>query len=134
MVLPLLNYLFLLENDYKLFLNTALFVNAVISFFFLFFYRIIVKQTFERYVNISKSSGRIKALISGFDANAIAVANALRCENPQRFKLLGFIDQLNRNESKKNSGSVNYRYEASHSVDYEVNRSKGTDHCRKNFE
>lgn len=100
-VVIMLNYLFLLEHDFKLFLNTGLFINAIISFFFLFFYRIIVKQTFERYVNVSKSSGRIKALIFGFDSNAIAVANALRSENPQRFKLLGFIDQLNRNASKR---------------------------------
>src|SRR5690606_17502437 len=99
--LAFLNFLFLWKHDFKLFLNTGLFINTVLSFSFLFFYRIIVKQTFERYVNVSKSNGRIKALIFGFDANAIAVANALRSENPQRFKLLGFVDRLNRNASKR---------------------------------
>jgi len=99
--LVLVNFVFLLDHDFKIFLNTGLFINGVLSFFFLFFYRIVVKQTFEKYLNISKDEGQTKALIFGFDANAIAVANALRSEVPSRFKLLGFIDKNNRNGSKR---------------------------------
>ena len=99
--LALVNFIFLLDHDFKIFLNTGLFINGVLSFFFLFFYRIVVKQTFEKYLNISKDEGRTKAVIFGFDANAIAVANALRAEVPSRFKLIGFIDKLSQNGSKR---------------------------------
>lgn len=99
--LGLVNFVFLLDHDFKIFLNTGLFINGVLSFFFLFFYRIVVKQTFEKYLNVSKEENRTKAVIFGFDANAIAVANALRAEVPSRFKLIGFIDKLNQNGSKR---------------------------------
>lgn len=99
--LVLVNFVFLLDHDFKIFLNTGIFINGVLSFFFLFFYRIVVKQTFEKYLNVSKEEGRVKALIYGFDANAIAVANALRSEVPSRFKLIGFIDKKNQNGSKR---------------------------------
>ena len=99
--LALVNFVFLLDHDFKIFLNTGLFINGVLSFFFLFFYRIVVKQTFEKYLSISKDEGRTKAVIFGFDANAIAVANALRAEVPSRFKLIGFIDKLSQNGSKR---------------------------------
>ncbi|MFC6098053.1 polysaccharide biosynthesis protein [Flavobacterium qiangtangense] len=99
--LVLVNFVFLLDHDFKIFLNTGLFINGVLSFFFLFFYRIVVKQTFEKYLNVSKEEGRTKAVIFGFDANAIAVANALRAEVPSRFKLIGFIDKLGQNGSKR---------------------------------
>lgn len=99
--LVLVNFVFLLDHDFKIFLNTGIFINGVLSFFFLFFYRIVVKQTFEKYLNISKEELQTKALIYGFDNNAIAVANALRSEVPSRFKLLGFIDKLSQNSSKR---------------------------------
>ena len=41
------------------------------------------------------------ALIYGSDANATAVANALKSEVPSRFKLLGFIDKNNQNSTKR---------------------------------
>jgi len=101
MTLIAVNFVFLLDHDFKIFLSTGIFINVVLSFTLLFFYRIVVKQTFEKYINLSKDQGRIKALIYGFDNNAIAVANALRSENPGRFKLVGFIDKFNHNTSKR---------------------------------
>lgn len=95
------NFMFLMNHDFKIFLTTGIFINVVLSFTLLFFYRIVVKQTFEKYINITKNKGRIKAIIYGFDNNAIAVANALRSENPSRFKLVGFIDKLSHNSSKR---------------------------------
>lgn len=100
-ILILIDVLFCWYNDFKIFLTSGLIINGILSFFFLFFYRIVIKQTFERYGNVSNSIRRTKALILGSDGNAIAVANALRFENPRRFKLLGFIDPLNRNTSKR---------------------------------
>lgn len=99
--LVFVNFVFMLDHDYKIFLNTGIFINGVLSFCFLFFYRIVVKQTFEKYLNISRKDGQMRALIYGFDNNAIAVANALRSENPSRFKLIGFIDKFGQNSSKR---------------------------------
>ncbi|NBL64825.1 polysaccharide biosynthesis protein [Flavobacterium sp. NST-5] len=99
--LVFVNFVFLLDHDFKLYLNTGLFLNTVLSFFFLFFYRIVVKQTFERYFNVSKEAEVTPILIYGFNNNAIAVANALRAESPARFKLLGFIEKSKQNASKR---------------------------------
>lgn len=101
LILVLINMAFLLNQDEKLFLNTGLFINAVLSFSFLFFYRVIVKQTFEKFLQTPKETGRMKVLLYGFDTHAIAIAEALRSENPSRFKLVGFIDKFSQNSSKR---------------------------------
>ncbi len=100
-VVIFLNAVLLFLKYPKLYLTTASFVQAVLSFSLLFFYRIIVKQTFEYFFNESDSSKQIKVVIYGSDANAIAVANAIKSENPSRFKLQGFIDKKNQNTNKR---------------------------------
>nr|WP_236937609.1 nucleoside-diphosphate sugar epimerase/dehydratase [Flavobacterium coralii] len=83
-----------------LFLNIGILINAVFSFSCLFLYRVLVKQFFENYLNQSKKLQLTRAIIYGTDANAIAVANALKSEVPARFKLVGFIDKYSQNKSK----------------------------------
>jgi len=83
-----------------LYLNIGLFINAIFSFTSLFIYRVLIKQFFENYINASRNQKLVKAIIYGSDANAIAVANALKSEIPSRFKLIGFIDKYNQNKSK----------------------------------
>lgn len=95
------NFVFLLDHDFKLYLNTGIFINAVLSFFFLFFYRIVVKQTFERYFNVTQENELVPILIYGFNNNAIALANALRSESPARFRLLGFVEKNKQHASKR---------------------------------
>lgn len=99
--LLIINLVLILLEKPKLFLTTGLFINAILSFSLLFFYRIVVKQVFEKYINPTGNQKRKNALIYGLDANAIAVAGALNSENPSRFKLLGFIDKNNLNTSKR---------------------------------
>ena len=99
--LLLVNLILMVLNKHKLFLTTGLFINAILSFSLLFFYRIIVKQIFEKYITSSNQIKKKKAIIYGSDANAIAVANALTSEVPGRFKLIGFIDKNNLNTSKR---------------------------------
>ena len=82
------------------YLNMGIFINAVFSFTSLFLYRVLVKQFFENYLNTSRSQKLVNAIIYGTDANAIAVANALKSEIPSRFKLVGFIDKYGQNRSK----------------------------------
>lgn len=82
------------------FLNIGIFINAVFSFTSLFLYRVLVKQFFENYLHSFRTQKLDKAIIYGTDANAIAVANALKSEIPSRFKLVGFVDKYSQNRSK----------------------------------
>ena len=95
------NFLFELLFKEKAFLNTALFINIVLSFCGLFLYRVVVKQTFELYFIEKADHKLIKAIIYGTDANAISVANALKFETPSRFKIVAFVDKNNQNASKR---------------------------------
>lgn len=95
------NLFFELYTGHKAFLNTALFINLVLSFCGLFLYRVIVKQTFEIYFSEKTDSKLIRTVIYGTDANAISVANALKFETPSRFKIVGFVDKNNQNASKR---------------------------------
>ncbi|RYJ37842.1 Polysaccharide biosynthesis protein CapD [Flavobacterium anhuiense] len=96
-----INLVFELYTGHKAFLNTALFINLVLSFCGLFLYRVVVKQTFEMYFSEKATSKLIRTVIYGTDANAISVANALKFETPSRFKIVGFVDKNNQNASKR---------------------------------
>ena len=101
-VLAILNYIYYAIYNQKIYLTTSLFVDYVISFLMLFLFRILIKVLFEIYSNHSnESTDLLSAIIYGSDANAISVANAIKTENPARFKLVGFIDQLSVNNSAK---------------------------------
>lgn len=95
------NFIFEILTKDKAFLNTALFINVVLSFCGLFLYRVIVKQTFELYFSEKNSTKLIRTIIYGTDANAISVANALKFETPSRFKIVGFVDRNSQNASKR---------------------------------
>lgn len=96
-----LNFVFEILFGYKAFLNTALFINMVLSFCGLFLYRVIVKQTFERYFSETSDVNLSRTIIYGTDANAISVAKALKLETPARFKIVGFVDKNSQNSSKR---------------------------------
>ncbi|WP_255493209.1 nucleoside-diphosphate sugar epimerase/dehydratase, partial [Flavobacterium sp. SOK18b] len=100
-VFLIINFFFEFAEGEKVFLNTALFINIVLSFCGLFLYRVIVKQTFEIYFSENTNTNLIRTVIYGTDANAISVANALKFEAPTRFKIVGFIDKNNQNASKR---------------------------------
>ena len=93
--LLIINYSFDWGFRHEIFVTTSLFISYVNSFLLLFLFRIMVKYVFERYMNFEDQRKLTNAVIYGADANAISVANALKTENPSRFKLLGFIDKFN---------------------------------------
>jgi FlaA1/EpsC-like NDP-sugar epimerase len=95
------NFLHQIIVGEKAFLNTAIFINIVLSFCGLFLYRVVVKQTFELYFSEKSTDQLIRTVIYGTDANAISVANALKFETPSRFKIVGFVDKKNKNASKR---------------------------------
>lgn len=86
---------------YKIYLNTALFIYMVLSFCGLFLYRVVVKQVFEQFFSEKSNINLPRTLIYGTDANALAVANALKLEIPTRFKIVGFVDRNSQNSSKR---------------------------------
>ena len=93
-------YLFFFKT--KIFLVTGLFISYVISFLLLFLFRILVKYVFEIYSSNAVDRKKLtKVVIFGSDANAISIANALRTEKPNRFKVLGFIDNFNTSSNSK---------------------------------
>jgi FlaA1/EpsC-like NDP-sugar epimerase len=96
-----LNFVFILLKIQKTYLTTGLIINLIFSFSFLFLYRMMVKYVFEKYFTEMSKTKKMKALIYGSDANAIAVANALSSESPGKFNLVGFIDKNNQNSSKR---------------------------------
>ncbi|RAR47218.1 polysaccharide biosynthesis protein [Flavobacterium lacus] len=84
----------------KIYLFAELLFNFVLNFSLLLLFRILVKSVFERFFSKSQKYNLITALVYGSDANAIAVANALKSEVPSRFKLVGFISPSNKGISK----------------------------------
>lgn len=96
-----ISYVSYFVSGEKLFLVPGLFMYFIISFSFLFLFRVVVKQVFQAYYNEEKKTKKINVLIFGADSNAISVANAIRTERPVRFKVLGFIDKSNMNSSKR---------------------------------
>lgn len=95
------NFFYEVSTGEKAILNTALFINIVLSFCGLFLYRVVVKQTFELYFSDKGTNKLIRTIIYGTDANAISVANALKFETPTRFKIVGFVDKNNLNSNKR---------------------------------
>jgi len=100
-VLVIVNYIALYAIGKKIFMNSGLIINFVVSFVVLFVYRIVVKQTFERYFSHANNDNLMRGLIYGSDENAIAVANALIAERPRRFKIVGFVDKNKQNTAKR---------------------------------
>ncbi len=100
-VMVVINYTNYFLHGSKMYMNTSLFINFILTFSALFLYRIVVKQSFEIYFSENKTRDLIRGLIYGSDANAISVANALKSEKPTRFKIVGFVDKENMNVSKR---------------------------------
>lgn len=96
-----LNFVFELFYGYKIYLNTALFINMVLSFCGLFLYRVVVKQIFERFFSERNDLKLPRTIIYGTDANALAVAKSLKLEVPTRFRIVGFVDKNSQNSSKR---------------------------------
>ena len=98
LVLSTINYATFFILDKKIFLFPALIISFVLSFTFLFFFRIIVKFAFE--INTTDTKNLIRTVVYGADANAIAIANAVKSEVPTRFKIVAFLDKSRYNKSK----------------------------------
>ena len=95
------NYIYLFIAQDKILLSAVLFITYVISFLLLFLFRILVKNIFERYLQVADKKHLIRAVIYGSDANAISVANALKTEKPSRFNVIAFVDKFKKEKTSK---------------------------------
>lgn len=86
--------------DFRILPSKFIFLYGIFSFLFLFTYRIFVKVIFDQ-LTVAESDQLMRAVILGTDANALAVANALSTETPQRFKLVAFIDFYGKHSTKR---------------------------------
>lgn len=102
-VFVVINLLFIAfsSSGQKLFLTTGLLINFVFSSAALFAYRIFVKRIFDQYLTEKKNKDLVKVVIYGVNSNTISLANALKFENPARFRIMGFIDKDIKNQSKR---------------------------------
>ena len=101
LTLIIVNYSFQITTTNKLLLSTGLFITYVISFLLLFLFRILVKNFFEKYLQVGDKKKLIRAVIYGADANAISVANALKTEKPSRFNVVAFVDKFKQDKTSK---------------------------------
>lgn len=100
LVLIAFNYTYYFVFGDKIYLFPGLILSFVLSFTFLFFFRIIIKFLFENFINSTDSKKLTPTIVYGSDANAIAVVNAIKSESPARFKVVGFMDNSKSNKSK----------------------------------
>lgn len=100
-IMIVINTCLVLYGKQKLCLTTGAFINAVLSFSMLFFYRIVVKQIFRIFLSANTDSDKLRAIIYGANSNAFAVANAIQIEGQGKFKIVGFIDKNNENSTKR---------------------------------
>ncbi len=100
LVLLSINYGYYFAFKEKIFLFPGLILSFVLSFTFLFFFRIIVKFLFENFINPTNTKKLTPTIVFGSDANAIAVVNAIKSESPARFRVVAFVDNSKSNKSK----------------------------------
>ncbi|MNF46884.1 UDP-N-acetyl-alpha-D-glucosamine C6 dehydratase [compost metagenome] len=100
-IMFLLNTGFEIWQEQKLFLNAQLFICVLLTFCSLMLYRIAVKLVFKHYLIEKEKHKSIPVFIYGADSNAVAVANALNSESPRRFRLLGFVDKKDNENTPK---------------------------------
>ena len=85
----------------KIYVTTVIIFSFVLSYMFLLLFRITVKTVFGSLYSSKNVQKIMRAVVFGTDFNAIAIANALRKENPLRFEIVAFIDQNVKSSNKR---------------------------------
>lgn len=110
LALAALNYIHFYKAGAKIFLMPALLLTFLFSFIFLLFFRIVVKVVYQIYLDAGNQNNLENIVIYGTDSNAISLANAINAEYPKRYKLVGFVDNSNKNVSKQILGLPIYHH------------------------
>ena len=99
-VLLISNFSLIYFKNIQFTTSAKLVIYFSVSFSILFLFRVLVKQLYEAFFNNSNAEVE-SALIYGDGDNAIAVANALKSERPLRFKIKGFVNNNQKNNTKQ---------------------------------
>nr|WP_238989447.1 nucleoside-diphosphate sugar epimerase/dehydratase [Flavobacterium sp. LMO8] len=95
----IINSIYVFSNGNKLFLNTYIFLNVLLSFCLLLFYRLVVKQVYNALILFSLEGKKEKIVVWGSNSNSISVVKALQMEVPLKYNVVAFLS--NNNESTK---------------------------------
>lgn len=83
----------------KIFLNTSLFIYTLVSFSGMLLYRILVKEAYQFFKNISSNSLKKNVIIVGLNDQTISIGNAIANDSKIPFNLKGFV--TNKMETKR---------------------------------
>lgn len=97
----ILDYLQFIVTNQKVFVTTAVIINFVFCFVLLLLFRIAVKMMFERAYMSSGKGTKLRTIVFGTDANAIAIADALQKESNNRFRIIGFVNKDSNADRKR---------------------------------
>lgn len=87
-----LNYIHFWVKGSKIFLFPSIFITFVLSILFLIFYRIIVKITYQVFLNNASVGNKENVIIYGTKSNSIAIGQAFLSDTLNKFQLVGFLD------------------------------------------
>jgi FlaA1/EpsC-like NDP-sugar epimerase len=104
-----INYSYEFLFDEKVFLNSFLAINAVISFVGLLIFRLVVKSVYSYVNNLGKNKSRV--LVLGVNDDSIAVGEALSISDHQNFELAGFVSFKKRYQKIKILGSPIFKFD-----------------------
>lgn len=76
---------------HKIFLTTSLIIYGFISFTLLLFFRVVVKETYQYFKNITANVNKTKVVIIGLNEKTIPVATAIASTPNLPYLLMGFI-------------------------------------------
>lgn len=93
---------FLYYNFFDEFLYSSIFLILFFLCLFvgLFFYRVVAKQIYSRFL-LQDTSDVEKVFILGVSQNTISLAVAIENEYPRRFKVMGFLEKEKSNSNKR---------------------------------
>ena len=86
-------------TDEKIFLTTAAILYMFLSFTFLLFFRIVVKESYQYLRRMNSGNLKKRVVIVGMDNQTINLGRALTSESDQSFHLVGFVSEDSSNKS-----------------------------------
>lgn len=96
-----INSVFVFYKGEKLFLNTFMFLNVLLSFCFLLLYRLVVKQVYYMLMHFKLETQLEKIVVWGSDSNAVAIVKALQTEVPKKYNVVAFLSNDPQSITKK---------------------------------
>lgn len=97
----ILNYAFFVMVDRRFFVTAEIIIFGLFSFFFLFFFRIFVKEVFSLLRNKNVNNN---AFVLGVDGRDVDMASGLVAQNSLKYKMVGFISTGEKRIRKKPFG------------------------------